>query len=169
MSVKPIVTNIILAASVAGKCAAGALVFLVMIKEPILHLSLAFEWALDEAKRTRFHVLSVPRNETLPRAYLLLLLFLVALHGISTLGRPTTRRGRLLPVVSILLWHAVLTAELELTNQIPERPIERSRDDHVLATVWAGTASLLGLGKTIETVGVPIRTGRRGLFVNAQA
>ena len=31
--------------------AAGTFVFLVMIKEPILHLSLAFEWALDDAKR----------------------------------------------------------------------------------------------------------------------
>ena len=32
--------------------AAGTLVILVMIKEPILYLSLASEWALDDAKRT---------------------------------------------------------------------------------------------------------------------
>jgi len=52
MSLKRTEKNVIPAASVAGNCAAGALVFLVMIKEPKLYLSMALEWALDDAKRT---------------------------------------------------------------------------------------------------------------------
>ena len=75
-----------------------------------------------------------------------------------------------MPVVFFGLFrHAVLAAELELANQILERPNGRSRLQHVLAAVRAGMASLLGLGKTSEAVHVPIRTGRRGLVVNAQA
>jgi len=114
-------------------------------------------------------VLAELRNEALPFAYLLLLLLLAALHGLAALGRPTARGGRLLPVVFLLLRHAVLAADLEPTNHVFERPIERSRVKHVLAAVWAGIASLLGLGKATEAIHVPIRTGRRGLVVNAQA
>ena len=115
-------------------------------------------------------MLAVIRNEALPFAYLLLpFLLLVALHGLAALSRPAARRGRLLRVTFLLLGHAVLAAKLEPANHVLEGPIERSRVEHVLAAVWAGIASLLGLGKTIEAVGVPIRTGRRGLIVNAQA
>ena len=51
MIVKRTEMNVIPAASVAGNSAVGALVLLVMIKESILDLSMAFEWALDDAER----------------------------------------------------------------------------------------------------------------------